>query len=133
MTRIAAVLIAIAFVAAGMGPALVHAQTAPAPSKDTANPSAKTAPKADEGTGANPSNETKDTKPKRTAASSVSPAPSKDTANASEKPAKKSKRAKKSASSLAPAPSKDTANPSAKTAPKADEGTGANPSQKKGP
>ena len=55
MKRIMAVLIAVVFGAAVLGPALAQAQTAPAPSKDTANPSAKTAPKADEGTGANPS------------------------------------------------------------------------------
>jgi hypothetical protein len=127
MKRIVAVMIAAVFGAAVLVPALAQAQTAPEPSKDTANPSAKTAPKADEGTGASPS---KANKAKKTA-SSVSPAPSKDTANASDKPAKKAK--KKTASSVSPAPSKDTANPSAKTAPKADEGTGANPSQKKAP
>ena len=48
-------LIAVAFSAAVLGPALAQAQTAPAPSTDTANPSAKTAPKADDGTGASPS------------------------------------------------------------------------------
>ncbi len=53
--RFAAVLITAIFGATMLGPAFVQAQTAPAPSKDTANPSAKTTPKADEGTGANPS------------------------------------------------------------------------------
>ncbi len=115
-----AVLVAALFAVAAVGPAFAQTQ-APAPSKDTANPSAKTAPQPDQGTGANPS------KAKKETASSQAPAPSKDTANPST--TKKSK--KKTASSQKPAPSKDTANPSAKTAPQPDQGTGANPSQKK--
>ncbi len=107
------------------GSAMAHAQVSPAPSRDTANSSAKVAPKSDEGTGANPS---KVSKNERTRASSVTPAPSKDTANSSAKASKK-----KTASSVAPAPTKDTANSSAKIAPKSDEGTGANPSRAKTP
>jgi hypothetical protein len=131
--RAVAALIAVVFGATLLVPQPVSAQVAPAPTKDTANPSAKTAPKADEGTRQNFADDTKDTKPKRTTASSVPPAPSKDPVNASQKPAKKSKKARKNASSAAPSPGKDTANPSAKTAPKADEGTGAHPSEKKSP
>ncbi len=107
------------------GSAMAHAQVSPAPSRDTANSSAKVAPKSDEGTGANPS---KVSKNERTRASSIAPAASKDTANSSLKGSKK-----KAASSVAPAPSTDTANSSAKTAPKSDEGTGANPSRSKTP
>jgi len=118
--KILAVLVAALFVVVAVGPSFAQTQ-APAPSKDTANSSAKVAPQADQGTGANPSK----TKKKATA-SSQAPAPSKDTANPSAKKAKK-----KTASSQAPAPSKDTANPSAKTTPQADQGTGANPSAKK--
>ena len=119
--KILAVLVAALFVVVAVGPSFAQTQ-APAPSKDTANPSAKTAPQADQGTGANPSK----AKGKKATASSQAPAPSKDTANPSAKKAKK-----KTASSQAPAPSKDAANPSAKTAPQADQGTGANPSAKK--
>ncbi len=117
--KILAVLVAALFAIVAVGPSFAQTQ-APAPSKDTANSSAKVAPQADQGTGANPS------KTKKKTASSQAPAPSKDAANAS---AKKTK--KKTASSQAPAPSKDTANASAKTAPQADQGTGANPSAKK--
>ena len=76
-----AVLVAALFMVAAVGPSFVHAQVAPAPSKDTANSSEKIAPKADEGTGAHPS-KTNKTKP---SASSIVPAPSKDTANSSAK------------------------------------------------
>ena len=76
-----AVLVAALFMVAAVGPSFVHAQVAPAPSKDTANSSAKVAPQADQGTGANPSK----TKAKKETASSVAPAPSHDTANSSAK------------------------------------------------
>jgi hypothetical protein len=120
-----AVLVAALFLVAAVGPSFVHAQVAPAPSKDTANSSAKVAPQADQGTGANPSK----TKAKKETASSQAPAPSKDTANSSAKSTKKAK--KKTASQVAPAPSHDTANSSAKVAPQADQGTGTGMGQKK--
>jgi hypothetical protein len=125
--RMFTVLTAVAFGAAVLSPVFAQAQVAPAPSKDTANPSV--APKPDD-----PNTRTTRAHPSKgqNTASSVAPAPSKDTANSSNKPGKKAK-VKKSTSSVSPAPSKDTANPSAKVTPKADEGTGANPSQKKAP
>ncbi len=72
MKKISAVWTAVVFGAALLLPALSQAQVAPAPSKDTANPSDKPAKKA-----------------KKKTASSVSPAPSKDTANPSAKTAPK--------------------------------------------
>jgi len=122
--KIMAVLVAALFVVVAVVPSFAQTQ-APAPSKDTANSSAKVAPQADQGTGANPSK----AKAKKETASSQAPAPSKDTANSSAKSTKKAK--KKTASSQKPAASKDTANSSAKTAPKADEGTGTGMGQKK--
>ncbi|HTX55260.1 MAG TPA: hypothetical protein VMD08_17785 [Candidatus Baltobacteraceae bacterium] len=82
--KIMAVLVAALFVVVAVVPSFAQTQ-APAPSKDTANSSAKVAPQADQGTGANPSK----AKAKKETASSQKPAASKDTANSSAKTAPK--------------------------------------------
>ncbi len=124
------------FIAVAIGSSiggLARAQTAPASSKDAANPSARSGARADDRTQAKLENESKDTRPKRSTSSSVSPAPSTDHGDQSDQPMKKSNRATKRASPLAAERGKGTKTPSAETASKGQKRTYANPPQSKTP